>query len=108
MSDDPETVGLLREIRDLQRAHLERYQEFTADVVKRQDEVLERQRQTGDRARQADQLYRQQVLEHMDQVRRSQRRTSVIVWISVLLQTALVLALGLIILALFKAVLLKR
>ena len=44
--ENAEVISLLREIRDLQRAHFERYKEFTAVALAQQDEATERQRQS--------------------------------------------------------------
>jgi len=60
MSELEEIRDLLREIRDLQRAHFERYKEFTQDIVNDQraaNEEAERARREGNRFR--DEMRRQ-------------------------------------------------
>jgi hypothetical protein len=41
MSDQEEIKALLREIRDLQKEHVERYKEFTQDILSRQKDNSE-------------------------------------------------------------------
>ncbi|MDP1798612.1 MAG: hypothetical protein Q8K78_14055 [Planctomycetaceae bacterium] len=50
--DDPnaEMLSLLREIRDLQKKHFERYVEFTSRVLEQQKIAAEEQRKNAERA----------------------------------------------------------
>ncbi len=51
MSDNGEVVELLREIRDLQKAHFERYKEVTASIIERQQEAVGTKGRIEDEAR---------------------------------------------------------
>jgi ABC-type nickel/cobalt efflux system permease component RcnA len=105
MPEETETVALLREIRDLQRAHFERYKKSTAAALRRQDEASERQQQFTARtaqARKTDLEYRAVRQQFLAESKRSARQTRVIVWISVVLQFGLVFAPGCIILVLLR------
>ena len=66
MSDDNgEVIALLREIRDLQRSHFERYKEFTAAAIAQGDQAVQRQKESlGSLAdsRQAQLAFQQQVM----------------------------------------------
>jgi hypothetical protein len=105
MADESEIVLLLREIRDLQRAHFERYKEFTADASKRAQDAVERQNQSSARlaeARQIDQQYRDQAQQNVVNARSAANRALILAVVAVCLQVALVSFLGFIILALLK------
>ena len=96
MPDDAEIIALLREIRDLQRAHFERYQQFTAAALDRSEDAAERQKQiaaSSAREREASAEYRAQMQEFLAETRRARTRANMIVVISVLLQSALVFTL---------------
>jgi len=105
MSDDSEIIALLRELRDLQRAHFQRYQEFTAAVLKQQEQAAETQKKLIDssaRSREANEKHRLHAQEKLTEVRQSAARTRAIVWVSVVLHGMLVLALFSIILVLLN------
>lgn len=50
MADESELLTILREIRDAQRAHHERYVEFSEAALKRQAEAAERSKAAQERA----------------------------------------------------------
>jgi hypothetical protein len=100
-----ETIALLREIRDLQKAHFERYNEFTAAALKRQEDAAEMQKRLSAstaQARESDQQYRLQMQQYLAETRASATRSRVILAVSVVLQLLLVFALGCIILVLLR------
>jgi hypothetical protein len=102
MPDNDEVVELLREIRDLQRAHFDRYQEFTSLILKRQEDASESQKRLADstaRARESDQQYRLQMQQYVLDPRNTAARSRAIILVSVALQLLLLFALGCIILA---------
>jgi hypothetical protein len=70
MAENDEVVTLLREIRDVQKAHFERYQEFTSLVSKQQEEEM---KQVA-----ASRLQTQQQLTEM---RQSISRSRLIAWL---------------------------
>jgi hypothetical protein len=64
-TENAEVIALLREIRDLQQAHFERYKEFTAAAIAQGDQAIQRQREslgTLADSRQAQLAFQQQVM----------------------------------------------
>jgi hypothetical protein len=100
-----EIHSLLREIRDLQKAHFERYQEFTATAMRRQEDAAEMQKDLAAataQAREAEQQYRLQMQQHFAETRASAARSRMILIIIVILQFMLIFALGCIILTMLR------
>jgi hypothetical protein len=94
--DESETVALLREIRDLQRAHFEQYKQFTAAALRRQEEAIAIQQQSASsaaQARQANQQFREEVQRNASDARRLASRARAIAWVSASLNAVLVFAL---------------
>jgi hypothetical protein len=72
MADNREVVELLREIRDLQKAHFERYKEVTAAIIRREQDAVAARATRDEDARQGIQA----VVEETRQVFRDSRRRS--------------------------------
>ena len=105
MSENDKVIELLTEIRDLQKAHFERYQEFTAAALKRSDDAAEAQKRliaSNAQARENEQQYRLQMQQFVAETRAGVARSRVVLVVTVVLQFALVFALGCIILALLR------
>jgi DNA-binding transcriptional regulator/RsmH inhibitor MraZ len=105
VSESDETVALLREIRDLQKAHFERYQEFTSAALKRGEEAAEAQKRlvtSTAQARENDQQYRLQMQQYLAETRASATRFRVILVVSVVLTLVLVQVLGYVVLAFLR------
>jgi hypothetical protein len=103
--NEQEMIALLREIRDVQRAHFERYQEYTAAALKHQEEAGERKTKlmaSSAQSRETNDQYRLQTLQILAETRRSATNTRLILWASMALQVALIFALCCIILELLK------
>ncbi len=73
--------SLLREIRDLQKAHFERYQEFTAAALQRQEDAVGRQERlsaSASQEREAAQQYRLQMQRYVAETRANATRSRTI------------------------------
>jgi hypothetical protein len=85
MSDNAEVVELLREIRDLQKAHFERYKEFTTSAERRAEEASERQKQLAAataREREAAQQFRVESNQHLIESQKSMRSLMASRWLT--------------------------
>jgi DNA-binding transcriptional regulator/RsmH inhibitor MraZ len=105
LSENDEVVALLREIRDLKKAHFERYQEFTAAALKRGEETAETQKRLAAstaQARENDQQYRLQMQQHLTETRASATRFRVILVVGIVLTLVLVQVLGYVVLAFLR------
>jgi hypothetical protein len=70
-AENEEVIALLREIRDLQQAHFERYKEFTTAAIAQGDQAMQRQREslgTLADSRSRDEQFRQAQLAFQQQV----------------------------------------
>ncbi len=92
MSENDEVIALLREIRDLQKAHFARYQEFTGitmkrqeEAVKRQEEALERQSAAAAQSRETLQQYRAETQQQLLKIRQSASRLRVLLYVLIAL-----------------------
>ena len=64
MSDDNgEVIALLREIRDLQQAHFERYKEFTAAAIAQSERAMQQSLNSLTDSRQAQLAFQQQIID---------------------------------------------
>src|SRR5687767_127675 len=61
--DNGELIALLREIRDLQQAHFERYKEFTAAAVAQGEQAMQESRNSLADSRQAQLAFQQQIID---------------------------------------------
>src|SRR5436305_7424527 len=103
VAERDELVELLREIRDLQKAHFERYQEFTAAALQRQQDAAERQKEVvavNAREREVAAQQREIAAQHRDDVkqglaalRSARARSGSAVWVSAVLQAVLIVSL---------------
>jgi len=96
VADDAEMVALLREIRDLQKAHFERYLAFTAAALQRQEEAAEMQRRLAAASahdREASHQYRMVTQRMLADAHSGAARMRVIMLIAVILQGFLLFAL---------------
>ncbi len=99
MPDESEIVSLLREIRDLQKQHFERYSEFTAAALLRQEEATARSKdiaarqaeatQKAESARLEAQQFRTRVEERANEARAAAARSRNLLRVSIAINALL-------------------